>query len=278
MSETGRLAQSSFDGEPIEVFSSGSGPGVVLVQGGGTDAGTYRRIAERLSPSFTVHRYNRRGRGRSAPQTDAYCLATEVADLGSVMADTGSALVVGHSVGGFLALAAARELPIERLALFDPTVNVDGSFPSDYLPEFERLVAAGDTVDAMLVVSKGLRNPGSTWPEPIQRAAVRALLLTPPGKTMARLFHTVPAEARLAFVADGPATQWSTVTAETRFFIGARSPDYYAPMARALVAAMSHADIEMLPRLGHDALARATRHTVTSLVAFLSQAESLATP
>ncbi len=278
MSEAVRLLRSSFDGEPVEVISSGSGPGVVIVQGGGTDAGTYRRVAERLSSSFTVHRYNRRGRGRTAPQTADYGLATEVGDLGVVMADTGSVRVVGHSVGGFLALAAARELPIERLALFDPTVNVDGSFPGDYLPEFERLVAAGDSMDAMLVVSKGLRNPGSTWPEPLQRAAVRAVLLTPPGKTMARLFHTVPAEARLAFDADGPASDWSTVTAQTRFFIGARSPDYYAPMAEALVVAMPHASLVMLPRLGHDALARATRHTVSSLVAFLGGADTPAIP
>jgi pimeloyl-ACP methyl ester carboxylesterase len=249
---------------------------VVIVQGGGTDAGTYRRVAERLSARFTVHRYNRRGRGRSAPRTGDYGLATEAGDLGSVLADTGSVRVVGHSVGGFLALAAARELPIERLALFDPTVSVDGGFPSDYLPEFERLAVAGETVDAMLVVSKGLRNAGANWPEPVQRAAVRLLLLTPPGKTMAALLGTVPAEARLAFEADGPASAWTSVTAETRFFIGVRSPDYYAPMAQQLVAAMPHASIEMLPRLGHDALARASRRTVSSLAAFLVGHESRA--
>ena len=48
--------------------------------------------------------------------------------------------------------------------------------------------------------------------------------------------------------------------AETRFYIGAKSPDYYGPIAQSLVQAMPHASIEMVPRLGHDAVARAVRH------------------
>lgn len=36
---------------------------------------------------------------------------------------------------------------MRRLALFDPNVNVAGAFPSDYLPEVERLVAAGGHED-----------------------------------------------------------------------------------------------------------------------------------
>jgi pimeloyl-ACP methyl ester carboxylesterase len=264
---------SPVDGGSLEMVSVGSGPGVVVVHGGGVDAAVYRRLAERLAATCTVHVYNRRGRGQSAPQPENYGLPTEIQDLRAVLDATGTSRVIGHSVGGFFALAAARELPIKRLALSDPTVNVDGMFPSDFLPEFERLVAAGETKQAMLVVSRGLRNPGSTWPEPIQRLAVSAVLLTPPGKTMARLFPTVPAESRLAVEADGPASDWATVTAETRFYIGAKSPDYYQPMAEALVRAMPHASIELVPRLGHDAVARAGSALVKSLSEFLAGGE-----
>lgn len=264
---------SPVDGGSLEMVSVGTGPAVVLVHGGGTDAAVYRRLAARLAARFTVHVYNRRGRGRSAPRPENYGLQTEIQDLRTILDATGASRVIGHSVGGFLALAAARELPIQRLALSDPTVNVDGTFPSDYLPEFERLVAAGETKQAMLVVSRGLRNPGSTWPEPIQRLAVRAVLLTSPGKTIARLFPTVPAESRLAFEADGPPSDWATVTAETRFYIGAKSPDCYVPIAEALVHAMPHASIEMVPRLGHDAVARAGSGLVKSLSEFLAGGE-----
>ena len=253
------------------MFSVGSGPGVVIVHGGGTDANVYRRLASRLSGSFAVDSYNRRGRGRSAPRPGGYGLDTEIADLGSVVEHTGSHRVLGHSVGGYFALAGARALPgITRLALFDPTVSVEGSFPSDFLPEFERLVAAGATVDAMVEMGRALNNPRSTMPVWVQRAAVRAVMLTPPGRTMAALLPTVPAESRLAVEGDGPASQWSGVAARTRFYIGERSPAYYLTAARQLAAVMPDASVEVIPRLGHDAVARAGTTLIDSLTQFLA--------
>ena len=88
---------------------------------------------------------------------------------------------------------------------------------------------------------------------------------------MARVLPTVPSEARLAAAADGPATIWADVAARTRFFIGGGSPDYYLPSAQRLVVAMPDANLEVIPRLGHDAMARATKHVVASLSQFLSE-------
>lgn len=257
-------------GGSLEVFSVGQGAGVVVVHGGGTDFTIYQRPAKRLAEAgFAVHVYNRRGRGASAARPADYGLATEIADLAAVLFETGATRVIGHSVGGLFAIAAARELPVERLALFDPTVSVDGGFPRDYMPDFEAAIAAGDIREAMYVVGKGLRNPGYTMPEPVLRASVRLVMMTPPGKTLARLLPTVPAETKLAIAADGAASQWAGITAATRFYIGARSPDYYLPCARQLVAVMPDADIETIPKLGHDALARAPKSLMESLARFL---------
>ena len=60
------------------------------------------------------------------------------------------------------------------------------------------------------------------------------------------------------------------MTVTTRFFIGANSPDYYLPSAQRLLAVMPDASIALLPRLGHDHLARANRTVVDALVRFLS--------
>lgn len=270
MTASSRLIRSEVDGDLLEVVTAGTGPAVVLVGGGGTDASTYRRLVEKLSSRLTVHVLERRGRGRSAARPSDYGVATEVGDVGSVLADTGATKVVGHSVGGFFALAAARRLPVERLALFDPAVSVDGSFPSAFLPAFEQAAADGDPVEAMLLAGQGLQNPGSGMPRPLGRALVRLVLLTPEGRTMARLIDTVPAEARLTVEGDGPAEQWSGVAARTRFYIGARSPRYYLPTAQRLVEAMPDADVEVVPRLGHDALARAPQALVASLSEFLT--------
>ena len=270
MTASTRIVSSTIDGAALELASWGSGPGLVVVAGGGCDIGTYRRLAERLSAWLPVHVYNRRGRGASAGKPAGYGLATEVADLATVLAETGSDLVTGHSVGGYFALAAARTLRIRKLALFDPAVSVDGLFPSDYLDDMERAIAAGDILGAMVIVGRGLRNPGSNLPDPVVRAASRALLLTPPGKTMARLFPTVPPESRLALAGDAPASAWADVTVETRFFIGANSPDYYLPSAQRLVAVMPDASLQVLPRLGHDHLARANHTVLEALTGFLS--------
>jgi pimeloyl-ACP methyl ester carboxylesterase len=243
---------------------------VLLVEGGGTDASTYRRLVARLVPAFTVHVLERRGRGRSAARPHDYGLPTEVGDITSVIADTGATRVIGHSVGGFFALAAAREMPVERLALFDPAVSVDGLFPADYLPAFAQAAAGDDPKEAMLIAAKGLQNQGSGLPRPLGRALLRLVLLTPEGRTMAGLIDTVPAEAVLAAQADGPAQQWADVTARTRFFFGARAPRYYLPSAQRLVEAMPHADVEVVPRLGHDAIARAPQALVASLSDFLA--------
>ena len=239
------------------------------MHGGGVDAPVYRRFAERLSTDFRTHIYNRRGRGASAPRPTPYTTETEVADLDSVVVATGSARVVAHSAGGFFALEAARTIPLQRLALFDPVVSVDGSFPVDFMPEFERAISEGRRMDAVLIMGKGLRNPGYKLPTAVQRPLVRAVMATPAGRSMVELLPTVPAEAKLASAADGPAEQWSDITVPTRFFIGARSPDYYLPTAERLAVAMPDATVEVIPKLGHDAIARAPRGLIAALAGFL---------
>ena len=117
-----------------------------------------------MSAHLPVHIHNRRGRGASADKPADYSTDTEVADLATVLEETGSGLVAGHSVGGYFALAAARTLPIRRLALYDPAVSVDGLFPHDFLDDLELAIASGDSMRAMLVAGKGLRNPGSGCP------------------------------------------------------------------------------------------------------------------
>ena len=52
----------SGDGASISVYSTGAGPGIVILHGGGVAVRDYQRLATALSDRFTVHLYNRRGR------------------------------------------------------------------------------------------------------------------------------------------------------------------------------------------------------------------------
>ena len=113
----------SKDGTTIAYSVLGSGPALVLVDGAlcSRAFGPMPGYAKALADSYTVHWYDRRGRGESG-DTPPYAIDREVEDLAAVIqAAGGKASVYGTSSGAALAFnAAARGLPIEKLILFEP--------------------------------------------------------------------------------------------------------------------------------------------------------------
>ena len=70
---------------------------------------------------FTVYLPDRRGRGRSGPHRADHSLRTEVEDLQAVLAGAGADKVFSVSIGGLIALEAARAgAAIRQLALYEP--------------------------------------------------------------------------------------------------------------------------------------------------------------
>jgi pimeloyl-ACP methyl ester carboxylesterase len=91
----------SADGTSIAADRSGQGPAVILVHGAFTDRSfpTLVEVGAHGSPWFTVHNYDRRGRGDSG-NTLPYAVEREVEDLDAVInAAGGSAHVFGGSSG-----------------------------------------------------------------------------------------------------------------------------------------------------------------------------------
>jgi pimeloyl-ACP methyl ester carboxylesterase/GNAT superfamily N-acetyltransferase len=102
---------SSSDGTPIAVFTSGTGPPLVLVHGAAADHTTFRVVGPRLAARFTIHAIDRRGRGASG-DTLPYAIEREFEDLATVASalagETGGPVdIFGHSYGGRCALGAA---------------------------------------------------------------------------------------------------------------------------------------------------------------------------
>ncbi len=148
----------SADGTVIAVDQAGTGTPVVLVDGMFGTLAFPSAVADLLARSFTVLRYDRRGRGDSG-DTPPYAPEREIEDLAAVLAAAGGfAAVFGMSAGGVLALdAAAAGLPITRLAVFEPPVAQP--FPADYLTTMRRLVAEGrhgEAVDYCMVEAVGV--------------------------------------------------------------------------------------------------------------------------
>jgi len=137
----------SSDGTTIAYQRCGVGPPVILVRGALTSAlrsfPSFVPLAAALSPAFTVHTYDRRGRGDSG-DTAPYSVGREVEDLQALIAVAGGAAAVhGFSSGAVLAVeAAARGAAITKLTLFEPPVPAGEPDPASAAERGE-LLAAG---------------------------------------------------------------------------------------------------------------------------------------
>lgn len=153
----------SADGTSIACERSGSGPALVMVDPalGFSGFDNIRGLGARLAQDFSVHTYDRRGRGASG-DAEPYAVQREVEDLAAVIAHAGgSASVYGFSSGGLLALlAAAAGLPIDNLALFEPPVRSEGAPPdTDFATEIAGLIAGGRRWDAVEQFLTGIGVP-----------------------------------------------------------------------------------------------------------------------
>jgi diacylglycerol O-acyltransferase len=107
-----RLIEMS-DGGRIEVFESGTGPPMVLLHGMGLSADIWARQFPDLAEEHRVIAWNQRGCGESTPGTEGFGLDRLVEDLVTMLAalDVHGAVLVGHSLGGMVAIEAATARP-----------------------------------------------------------------------------------------------------------------------------------------------------------------------
>jgi len=141
----------SCDGSSIAYEQTGQGPAVVLIHVGPFTQALNAGLASLLADRFTVHTYDRRGRGHSGGTiTDGP--DREFDDLRAVIDQAGGhAHVYGSSGAGIIALqAASRGLPISRIAVWEPPYAVETpNPPADWGPQIASLIEAGRRGDAV---------------------------------------------------------------------------------------------------------------------------------
>ncbi|MGZ8737035.1 MAG: alpha/beta fold hydrolase [Nocardioides sp.] len=249
----------STDGTRIAYEKRGSGPALVLVDGAMCyrDMGPARELAGELAGSFTVHAYDRRGRGESGPGGADYDVVREVEDLEAVIdAAGGSAHVLGVSSGAALALEAARRhAPIDRLALYEAPFIVDGTHPANdpRLPaQVRQLVAAGRRGDA---VKTFLRTVGVPAPY------IVLMRLLPAWTKMTGVAHTLPYDLSIVIGHEQgeplPAGYYDAVAPDTLVLAGGKSPEYMRNAQAAIAEAVPGARLETLPGQTHMVRAKA---------------------
>ncbi|MDQ0680570.1 pimeloyl-ACP methyl ester carboxylesterase [Arthrobacter pascens] len=261
------------DGGTLELFSTGSelasaGSGVVVVPPSMVTAADYTKFAQKLSAALgrPVHTFNRRGRGSSSPQPEDYTLDVDIRDLDAVMKYTSSTDVFGHSFGGAIALHAARTLPVERLAVYDPAVSVNHSVKADWTAEYERATAAGDDDRALAVMTKGLEAGAfSRMPLSMLTIANKLTAGTPVGRQMRELMRTGVREIKAIIAADMPAEPFLELPLETLIIVGEKSPAYFGVACGQIHDVLSGSSYTILPGMGHDGVLRAPDKLITEL-------------
>jgi len=267
------------DGGHLEVLTTGgelaaAGSGVVVVPASMVTAADYTRFAQKLSESLgrPVHTFNRRGRGDSSPQAEDYTLEADIRDLDAVMKHTSSTDVFGHSFGGAVALHAARTLPVERLAVYDPAVSVNHSVKAEWAPEYERAAAAGDYDRALAVLIKGVETEGAFGRMPLSMLtlATKLTAVTPMGKQMRELMTSGVREIKAVIAADMPAEPFLELPLETLIVVGEKSPAYFGVACGQIHDVLSGSSYTILAGFGHDGPNKAPDKLIAELSEFFS--------
>ena len=110
-------------GHPVSYRMAGSGPVVVLIHGITSSSRTWERVVPALAEHHTVIAPDLLGHGESATPRGDYSLGAYASGVRDLLVALGfeRATVVGHSLGGGIAMQLAYQFPerVERLVLVD---------------------------------------------------------------------------------------------------------------------------------------------------------------
>ena len=257
------------DGTEIAYHTSGDGPPLLLVHGGGGDHTRWGALVAHLEPHVTVHAMDRRGHGASGDHPD-YRLEREFEDVAAVIdaiaAASGSPVAVyGHSYGGICAFGAtALASNISRLALYEGWPPVDhGHFPppAGHLQHVEALLEAGDAEAALQTV---LRQVVGLTEEELRRYREQ-----PSWAARLRAVHHFRREERTFFDVRFDPQQASGITVPTMLLTGGQSPDWGLEVAD-VAAALPDARVSVLEGQGHGADIMVPEVVAERLLAFVA--------
>lgn len=274
------------DGGHLALYSYGTedAPGerrVTVVGGAFLTALIYRpfsiAFAKTLGEGWAVDVYDRRGRGGSSEQPPDYSIRTEISDLELVLRETGSKNILGHSLGGAVALNSVQEfvgseLEPTKLALYDPAINVDNSLDMSWFESFEKDVAAGRISHAWAKFRRGFNavGPLAKVPEPILAGLLALVARTKAARAVKTLLPTAVGELKAGMLEAEKAEDFSKLPRSTVFLVGAKSPAYFQETARRLHAAIPGSTFRLSPKMMHGSVPAAARELLDDLTDYFT--------
>jgi pimeloyl-ACP methyl ester carboxylesterase len=241
----------------------------VLLHGIMESGQSHTQLAEELAGDFTVYLPDRRGRGLSGPQGKDYRILKEVEDLDALLDKTEATRVFGVSAGAVICLQAALTLTaIEKAAIFEPPLLINGSVSTAFLTRFDEEMAEGKVASALVTAMKG-----SQMGPPVLNLVPRALLelLTkmmtavedkkakPGDVTMSMLASTLHDDFQLSVETAGALESFNAIGAETLLLGGSKSPAYFRVALDALEHVLPNATRIEFSGLNHGASGNTNR-------------------
>lgn len=250
----------SNDGTIIGYRQFGHGPGLILVHGGMMASQNFTRLASALADDFTVYVPDRRGRGLSGPHGDNYGIQKEVEDIQALVQKTGAQNIFGLSSGAIVVLQAALTLPsIQKVALYEPPLPVNGSSPDAWTPRFNEEIARGDLAAAMVTAMKGTEDSVlvSLLPRfiliPFMKSAIEAEADEIQGDDvpLRELIPTMQFDPQLVAEMEGKVEIFSALHTKVLLLGGSKSQTYLKAALDALNTTLPNVERITLSGLGH---------------------------
>ncbi len=255
----------SADGTAIAHEVTGTGPALVCVDGAMCQRtlGPARDLAKALAGDFTVHVYDRRGRGESDAGASPYHLDHEIEDLQAVIdAVGGSAHVFAASSGAALALEAAGQgVAIDRLALYEAPFILDDTHAPNAIDLPEQMQAMIDAGRRGEAVKTFMRLVGVPAP------FVGLMRVMPAWKKMTAVAHTLPYDLSIVVPQQQgrpmPEGRYAGVAPTTLVIAGGKSPGYMRNAQARIAESVPDARLVTLNGQTHMIKAKATAPVIT---------------
>ena len=245
----------SADGTAISYRTIGTGPAIVLVPGALGMASDFDAFAHQLADRFTVHLVDRRGRGKSGPQGNEYSIEKECEDIRAICEATNATFLFGHSFGGFVVLETARRDPrIEKLAVYEPGMSIDGSINIDWATPCREELDQERYSDAFITFIRGVNPATSKVPRWLLKIILWFMMKPDELQQKYRLLaSTIPEHAELARL-DNSYPYYNEIAAKILLLVGKEvqpgSPGWASTKLFQVLQHVTYSSFSKLDHLG----------------------------
>ncbi|UTI65189.1 alpha/beta fold hydrolase [Paraconexibacter antarcticus] len=255
------MSTARLHGQEVSYRFGGEGPAIVLIHGITSSLRTWDGVFEALTERHTVLAPDMLGHGRSGKPRGDYSLGAYASGVRDLMALLGvaSATMVGHSLGGGIAMQFAYQFPtrLDRLVLVD-----SGGLGAEVSPALRAAALPGAEFVVPLMFNAHTRAAGRAVGSVLSRVGLRA---TPEQhEVLAGLDSLSSPDAREAFlhtVRSVIAPSGQRVDARDRLYLSAAVPtllvwgerDRIIPLhhGRRAHELMPESRLEVFPGAGH---------------------------